>query len=318
MDIGQVGAWPHPGEVRVAKKTFFFGLTRNSCPKRVATGPLGSSPLLQVLYIHERSFGYPGSMKFRALIARLLDFPSHTLPLVLGVATMAVLAGSEVGAQEGGIPVRSISVTGTVETKTAPDQIVWRISLRDENPEMRVAKAANDERVKAVAALRETLGVAEGDFETGSVNIHREYERDAHGRRGAFSHFVVTRSVTLRQRDLARFDEYLDSLVSSTEMEVSFHFESSKLNEIRAAARLDALRVAKEKAAAMAEVVGAQLGRVLTIDEHPPGEGGGARANVFSNSIRTVSTPSVDLATDTFVPGAISVSVTVYTTFALQ
>lgn len=217
-------------------------------------------------------------------------------------------------------PTRSISVSGTVETKIAPDLIVWRISLADTDKNIREAKARSDEKVKAVVALREKLGVGEGDLETGRVSIRREYERDEQGRRADFKHFVVSRSVTIRQRDLKRFDEFLDALVSSAEMEVGFSFESSRIHEIRAETRLRALQTAKDKAAALAEVAGAKLGRVLTIDEHPPGD---RRRDMLSQGISNNSFFSgvprtVDVATETFVPGAITVKMTMYATFALK
>jgi len=225
------------------------------------------------------------------------------LPFILGNVALA----------EKEKPIRSIAVSGTVETKTAPDQVVWRISLTDTDKNMREAKASNDERVRSVVALRQGLGVDEGDFETGRFDIRREYERDEHGRRGDFKHFVVSRSVTIRQRK--RFDEFLDSLVSSTEMEVSFSFESSRIHEVRAETRLKALQAAKDKAAAMAKIVGARLGRVLTINEHAPADPWQSRG---SNREYLQSTPSVDLATEKFVPGAIHVQVTVYATFELE
>ena len=88
------------------------------------------------------------------------------------------------------------------------------------------------------------------------------------------------------------------------------------LHEVRAETRLKALQAAKDKATAMAEVVRVKLGRVLTINEHPPG----ASSRIsFSNTIASVhSTPTVDLASDKFVPGAITVRVTVYATFELE
>ncbi|MDP6357972.1 MAG: SIMPL domain-containing protein, partial [Planctomycetota bacterium] len=89
--------------------------------------------------------------------------------------------------------VRSISVTGTVETKTAPDLIVWRVSLTDTGKDLRAAKATNDEKVRSVIALREKLGIEEGDLETGHLSIRREYERGQHGYRKQFRHFVITR-----------------------------------------------------------------------------------------------------------------------------
>lgn len=214
-------------------------------------------------------------------------------------------------------PVRSISVTGTMLTKTAPDQILWSIQLTDRDPEMQKAKAANDQRVEAVLALRDKLGVAPGDLETGTVNIRREYHEDNRGRRGDFKNFLVSRSVTIRQRDLKRFDEFLDNLVASTEMEVSFSFDSSTIHEVRAETRLKALKIAKDKASAMAETVGAKLGQVLTISEHAPGSSGRG-GHMAQNYVSYTPSPGVDISSDRFVPGAISVQVTVYATFELE
>jgi uncharacterized protein len=228
-----------------------------------------------------------------------------SLLCILGVSPLA--RGEE--------PVRSISVSGTVETKTAPDRIVWRVNLTDTNVTLADAKKANDQSITAVLALREKLGIAEGDLVTGQMNVHREYERDQHGQRGAFKHFVVTRGATIIQRDLKRFDEFLDALVSSAEMEVNFSFESSRIHEVRAETRLKALAAARDKAEAMAQVVGAKLGRAITINEHSQDNRG---QNPFSNASFVQSTPPVDLATERFAPGAISVQITVYATFELD
>jgi len=210
-------------------------------------------------------------------------------------------------------PIRSISVSGTVETKTAPDHIVWRITLTDTDKDMLEAKKRNDEKVKAVVALQKKLDIAEGDIETDNVSVRREYERTTR----EFRHFLVRRSVTIRQRDLKRFDEFLDSLVSSAEMEVSFSFKSTRLQEVRAETRLKALESAKDKATAMAEVVGAKIGRVLTINEHAQVDRW--QGPMLSNSSWVQSRPpTVDLASDKFVPGAITVQMTVYAMFELE
>jgi len=232
-------------------------------------------------------------------------------------ALMATWGGAALAQEENRI--RSISVSGTVETKTAPDQVVWSISLTDTDTDMRKAKANNDERVKSVIALRDKLDIGEGDIETGQVSIRREYERTSRGDRGAFKHFVVSRSVTIRQRDLKRFDEFLDALVASTELEASFSFATSRMHEVRTETRLKALKVARDKAAAMAEVVGAKLGKVLTIDEHSSGSRWmSLGTNIVSNSMIDAGPPAADLATDKFVPGAISVTLTVHATFELK
>jgi uncharacterized protein len=210
--------------------------------------------------------------------------------------------------------VHQISVSGTVEAHAAPDEVLWQISLKDTDKNLGDAKKLNDQKVKAVLALREKLKVMEGDLQTGQVSIYREYERTVRGDRGDFKYFVVSRSVTIRQRDLKRFDEFLDALVASTDMEVSFNLESSKIHEVRTQTRLKALQVAKDKAAAMASALGSKVGPVLKIDEYLPQQD----RSFASNSNFAISSPTIDQGSETFVPGAISVRVTVFVTFELQ
>jgi len=206
-------------------------------------------------------------------------------------------------------PLRSISVAGTVETKTAPDQIVWWITLTDVDKSLREAKRKSDDKVREIVALREKLGIGEGDLETGQLRVRRERDK------GDFKSFTVTRRVTILEQDLKRFDQFLDILFSSAGMEVGFTFESSKIYEVRAQTRLQALQAARDKAEAMAKVVGAKLGRAVTISEFPSGGWQGA---LGPNREIVESTPAADLATQKFAPDAISVQVTVYATFELE
>ena len=209
---------------------------------------------------------------------------------------------------------RTISVCGTVQTKTAPDQVVWNVSLTDMDKNLQAVKARSDEKVKAITGLRQKLGLGETDLQTGLVSVNREYERDQHGNRGAFKYFVVHRNITIRQRDLRRFDEFLDTLLGSADVEVYFNFESSRMTEIRVQTRLKALQAAREKARAMADALGAKLGPVVTIEEP---QARGMWSNPLSNAMVTESRPPADVASDTFVPGAMEVSVSVNVTFEL-
>jgi uncharacterized protein len=211
-------------------------------------------------------------------------------------------------------PRRTISVCGTVQTKTAPDQVVWNVSLTDMDKNLQVVKARSDEKVKAITGLRQKLGLGDTDLQTGLISVNREYERDQHGNRGAFKYFVVHRSITIRQRDLRRFDEFLDTLLGSADVEVYFNFESSRMTEIRAQTRLKALQAARDKARAMADALGAKLGPVVAIEEP---QARGMWSNGASNAMVMESRPPADVASDTFVPGAMEVSVSVNVTFEL-
>ena len=234
---------------------------------------------------------------------------------IVCVAVCLMVLGFNAGRAEDAGPVRTISVTGTIERQVAPDYISWQIKLSDADKNLIRAKTTSDENVKAVVALQNKLKVAEGDLETGPVRITRVYERNDRGVQGKFKHYAIYRSITIRQRDLDRFDEFFNALVASADMEVDFKLSSSKIPEVRAEIRLEAMKVAKEKATAMAAAVGAGLGRVLTIDEHGSR---GNRLNPFNPSPNVGSRPSADLATDKFVPCTISAVVSVYLIFELE
>ena len=234
--------------------------------------------------------------------------------LVVMMAVMFILMAASLRAED---TQRQISVTGTVETKTAPDQIIWSVTLTDTDKDMRAAMNKNDEKIRAIVALRNQLKVDDEDMDTGTVSIQREYERGPQGARGDFKHYLVRRNVTIRQRDLKRFDEFLDLLIASSEMEMSFRFESSKMEDIRAETRLKAVKVAKDKAQAMAEVVGSRLGKALNISENSP-DGRFMESNMRLNNSFIQGMPSTDLSTEKFIPGAISVKMTVYATFELK
>jgi uncharacterized protein YggE len=215
-------------------------------------------------------------------------------------------------------PIRTISVSGTVEWEISPDNILWRIALTDTDKDLGRAKSKVEDKVKSVVALQKTLDIEEGDLETGYVQVRREYERDESGHRTIFKHFVVRRSITIVQRDLKRFDEFFDTLLASADMEVDFSFRSSRMADVRSEMRLEALEVAKTKAAGMAGALGVELGRVLTIDEHAQGRPMGARGPIPYNVSVVHSRPSADIATETFLPGTLNEQVTVYVTFELD
>ncbi len=237
----------------------------------------------------------------------------------LCVVVMSMLAAAvPVLAAEPEKPTRAVSVAGTAVTRTVPDIIVWHVTTSDYDKDLLRAKESSDKKLKAVLALKDELAVKPEDLQTGHLSIRREYHRDAHGHRTEFKHFAVTRNVTLKQRDLKRFDEFLTKLVSAAEMEVRFNFESSRIHELRADTRLKALRVARDKAEAMTRELGTKLGKVLTIDELRPSDR--SREWAGSNIAFTAAgdRPAVDVASGTFAPGAIEVQITVYAAFEIE
>jgi len=79
---------------------------------------------------------------------------------------------------------------------------------------------------------------------------------------------------------------------------------------------LKSVGIAREKAAAMAEELGAGLGEVLTVNEQVDRGYGSMMANNWSWDDQ--GAPDIDTTTGTFAPGSIEVRVSVGTVFALR
>jgi hypothetical protein len=212
---------------------------------------------------------------------------------------------------------RKVSVAGTAVTKVVPDIVVWRLTTTDLHEELLRAKAESDAKLKAILALRDGLGVAPEDVQTGYLAIHKEYERDRNGNRGAFKGFLVTRTVTYTQRDLKRFDEFLSKFTARAEVELGFSFDTTRRHELRTETRLKALAAAKKKAAEMTTALGAALGKVLTIEEEKPSRSFQTFASNLAAPDEGDRAPE-DVASGTFAPGSIEIRVTVHASFAIE
>lgn len=234
----------------------------------------------------------------------------HTLT---ALACILALAGSVHGDDDHD-ETPYIQVSGTAVTKVTPDVIVWRLTVTDENPDLSVAKAANDGKMARVLQAIDSLDVEPADVQTSHLRFDRVYEHTKHGRKGAFKHYRVVRTITVRQRDLDRFDEFLKDLVAGVDLEAYYTFESSKQEQVRWVTRLNALEIAKKKADDMAKVLDAEVGRPLRIEEQTTGWG--RAANNFVN--RADIAGAADTIAGTLAPGTIDVRVSVNVRFALD
>ncbi len=214
-----------------------------------------------------------------------------------------------------GAPQRTISVSGTAVTRIVPDTIVWSVTVTSTDPQLSKAKKKSDERLKYILGVAKRLGAPEHCLQTGYLNVNKEYERKTNGRQGPFKHFTITRTATIKSTDTSRFDDYLTALVKNPDMRVSYTLETSELETVRWETRIKAMEVVKKKAMAMTKVVGAQIGKPITITENAHGR----TPNNISNAYSFADQGGLDdLNGGTFAAGSIPVSVTVSVVFQLE
>ena len=230
------------------------------------------------------------------------------------VPMLAVIPGWVSAAQE---PERKVSVWGTAVTTTVPDLVIWQLTTTDLEKELLAAKGKSDAKLKAILGLREELGVALEDVQTGYLSIHKEYVRDKYGNAGEFKGFLITRTVSFTERDLKRFDEFLSKFTARAEVELGFSFDTTRRHELRNETRLKALAAAKKKAAEMTTALGATLGKVLTIEEEKPSRSIQTWASNVASPDEGDRSPE-DVASGTMAPGSIEIRVSVHASFAIE
>jgi uncharacterized protein YggE len=188
-------------------------------------------------------------------------------------------------------PPRTLTVSAEGETRVVPDEVFVTVSVHTEGKTASQALAQNDERTKATLALaREKFGIAPEHLQTGQLSLGQRYSND---REPKLVGYEANREVVLCLLDLPRFEALLSALVEAGVNGIpGFQLTSTRLPAQREAARLAAVRAAKEKAAAMAKELGQKLGRPLEVSEsasynesarsYTPSHGGSASAGAFS------------------------------------
>ncbi len=195
--------------------------------------------------------------------------------------------------------VRSVSVTGRAIGYVPVDVAVWTLVMRTTDRDLSRTREKSEEQVRNLTAqLLRHKGVTTADIDAGLIRV---------GNSEAGGSLTMTRTLIVRQRDLGGFSGLLDALGGVGGLEVHYTFESSRRAEIVKATVCKAVEAARIKAAAMAEVAGARLGRVTELSEYPPPHWSTPDQNVI------VDVPMRALATESE-----KTDVMVFATFELQ
>lgn len=188
--------------------------------------------------------------------------------LIIFSAVFQMLIALGAGAQEASL-VPYVTVSGYAEDWIEPDVAVWDITIQQKGKEMRDLKEVNDREYDRVLGIAKSLGVSNEQIIAGRLSIRKEYERDKHHNVKGFSHYVLTRNIKVVQLEIDRFDEFLDQLVIEGDLNANLRYQSTIQDTVRSKLKLQAVESARLKAVAMAEVLGAAVGRPLIISEYP-------------------------------------------------
>ncbi len=163
------------------------------------------------------------------------------------------------------LPPRIVRVVGTAEVKVAPDRAIIELGVQKQDPNAGAAKRAADAAARHILAALSANGIDEKDVQTTYLSLQPE----AYTRKGVrVSYFVAQQTLSVTVRDLTKLDGLLEAIVQAGGNRIdSITYETSDLRKYRDQARDLAVKAAREKASALAQALGQEVGKAYSIDE---------------------------------------------------
>lgn len=190
--------------------------------------------------------------------------PFHSARALIGGSSLLLLAAGVAGAQTAERMAPGISVNAIGEVKSAPDRAEILFSVETRAATAEAASQQNATRQTAVIAALRAAGLAADEVGTVAYTLQPEMTYDEATRASRVVGYVARNSVRAEVRDIARTGRVIDAAIRAGANEVSsLQFSTSR----REALRLDAIRLAVQRACreatALAAAAGATLGPMV-------------------------------------------------------
>ena len=179
------------------------------------------------------------------------------------ILSTLILLTSIVGAQDLDIR-RHIEVDATAKLLADADFATWEIKIRGEADSLAEASKRLDESSVRLKTSLSDAGFTGEIIRLSAISSGRHYEGDRDDR--IFKGFFAERKAVVELRDLSKRQSVERVLLKDDRIEVSeINAQSSKHDDLRKLALIDAAKIAKTKASELANALGAEIGAVLSI-----------------------------------------------------
>jgi uncharacterized protein YggE len=244
--------------------------------------------------------------------------------LLVALLSAAPIAAQTARPPQERIEPRLITTTGEAEVLVIPDEVVLTLGVETSNRQLSLAKRENDEIVAKVLAAAQARGVAAKYLQTDHISIEPRY-RDSYEQRDFVGYFV-RKTIVITLKDISAFDAVLtDALEAGAAYVHGIQFRTTELRKHRDKARVLAIRAAHEKAVALAQELGQEVGQPHDIREDQSGwwswynSWWGSRASTLTQNVIQEGGGAAPVATEgTLAPGQISVTARVTVIFELK
>ncbi len=203
----------------------------------------------------------------------------------------------------------TITVSGKAEIEATPDVVQIRIGVETQGRTPGVARDRNNEAVNATMAAITELGIPEEDIQTGNINLNTQHDYS-----GNLSGYQMSTALNVTIREMEKAADVIDASINAGSNDLGrVEYLVSNRDELYNASLTQAVKLAREKAEALAALEGKTVGEVKSITETSD-----AVATVFDNP-DTGGGDLSDLARSTVIQaGRTSVSAEVSVVFELK
>lgn len=206
--------------------------------------------------------------------------------------------------------VPQISVSGEGKVKVVPDQATISATVETRGNVAKDVKKQNDEQMDAVLKLIKKMNLAPADYRTQRVSLNPQYDYEKKK-----TTYYATQTVEIIVRDLNKYDELMDGLVSQGINRIdNVVFQSSKLAQYESEARKLAMKEAKHKAEDYVSVLGQKVGRAMTISDNTQSY---TPQPVYAR-FKTMAMESDSAPKETLAAGEITITANVSVNFILE
>ena len=158
-----------------------------------------------------------------------------------------------------------MKTTGTAEIKVTPDRAVIQVGVERQSVTAKAAKVAADGVSRKLLAVLKTQGIDDKDVQTAYLALQPTSYYEKHVR---INNFTATQTLSVTVRNLSKLDGVMDAVMSAGANRIDgIEYQSSELRKYKDQARDEAAKAAKEKAVALAQALGNQVGKTYSIQE---------------------------------------------------
>lgn len=168
-----------------------------------------------------------------------------------------------------GVPIErnTITVSGEGKVTAIPNVATVDLGTITEKSTVAEAQKENTRIMNEVNKKLEGFGVVKKDMQTTDYRIYPVYDYLSTGQ-SKIRGYVVTQNLRVKVRDLGKIGDVIGEAGSLGANQIGgINFEVDEPDAVEQEARIKALQNAKEKADALAKVVGVKLRRVVSFEE---------------------------------------------------